>query len=154
MCIRDRFWLASYSCVFEGADMAQNGGFQIFCDNVLLFLCCALLGLGVNYTGFWVSKCCSALTLKMVSIGRNIGIVLLSPVLLGDLLSAEEFGWYMVSTCGIGLYQYIRMYPEVTEVYTLQRLCATCRRFGLGSTGESDVEAVRLLLREDVETKL
>ena len=58
-----------------------------------------------------VSKACSALTLKICAISRNIGIVMISPMLLGEVLPMSQFGWYMFSTTG-EKYQLILVYAN------------------------------------------
>merc|ERR1711865_72517 len=106
-------WMALYSYVMEYDQIIADNAFVIVSDQLPLFVAAALLGLAVNFCSFWVSKACSALTLKICAISRNIGIVMISPMLLGELLPISEFGWYMVSTAGIVLYNCIRMYPTV-----------------------------------------
>merc|ERR1711865_919118 len=108
-------WLTLISVFFEVPEMFRNGGFMIMWNNFGLFFLASILGLGVNCSVWWVSKCCSALTLKIASITRNIGIVLLSPMLLGEFVATSELMCYMVSTGGVMLYQYVRMNPEVAE---------------------------------------
>jgi hypothetical protein len=94
------FWMLCYSALMEYSDMASNNAFGILLENWFLFLAVALLGLGVNFVGFWVSKCCSVLTLKISATARNIGVVCVSTFWLGELLPADEIFWYMVSTGG------------------------------------------------------
>lgn len=127
-------WMALYSYVVEYDRMIADNALAIVMDQLHLFCSAALLGLGVNFCSFWVSKACSALTLKICAISRNIGIVMISPMLLGEVLPMSQFGWYMFSTTGIVLYNYIRMNPNVTERYTLGRL--------LGSDSDSESKAI------------
>jgi len=114
------FWLCLYSAIFEFPQMHQEGGFMILSTNWFLFVCAAILGLLINYASWWVTKCCGALTLRITSVFRNICIVCYSPMIFGDVLTVSEIFWYLFATIGIGVYQYVKLKPEVAKKVTLQ----------------------------------
>ena len=92
--------MALYSYWMEYEEMSRTNAIQIVIDNWGLILLATLLGVSVNFASFWVTQTSSALALKIAAVARNIGIVLSTPFLLGEMLPFSEFAWYMFSTGG------------------------------------------------------
>ena len=86
------FWLGIISVMTEdvGSALTKMGA------HPQLFILAGLLGFGVNLGGFLVVKTCSALTLRVLGLFRNMGIVVASAIFLGDIVTAGQFCAYML----------------------------------------------------------
>lgn len=81
----------------------------------MLFIVAGFLGFGVNLGGFLVVKTCSALTLRVLGLFRNMAIVVASAFFLGDIVTAGQYIAYMISVSGMLVYQHSRKHPELTD---------------------------------------
>lgn len=88
----------------------------------MLFILAGFLGFGVNLGGFLVVKTCSALTLRVLGLFRNMGIVVASAVFLGDIVTAGQYLAYVISVSGMLLYQHSRKHPELTDEVVMNRI--------------------------------
>ena len=51
----------------------------------------------------------SALVLKLLGTLRNVGLIGFSIWQFGDFVTAEQVGGFLVSLCGFGWFQYLKM---------------------------------------------
>uniref|UniRef100_A0A7S3NGJ4 Sugar phosphate transporter domain-containing protein n=1 Tax=Aureoumbra lagunensis TaxID=44058 RepID=A0A7S3NGJ4_9STRA len=100
-----------------------HDAFTIICQHPLLFLLASCSGLAVNLATSLFIKYTSALTLRVTSLGRNVGIVLISACIFPDSrITLEEFFGYSVCLVGCLLYQHARSDAEETIDSLSQRL--------------------------------
>lgn len=100
------FWLLIGFAVHEMPRMLEEGGLQKMADNPGLFFIAGMGGCAVNLATFCVVKSCSSLTLKVLATVRNIGIVYVSTLTLGEPLSNLEVLGYGISLVGFLAYNY------------------------------------------------
>ena len=75
---------------------------------VPLLLCASVLGVVVNYMGYFVIREGGSLTLKVLGTLRGIGLVVYSVLVLGDSLAPLEFVGYGTSLVGFLAYTVLR----------------------------------------------
>ena len=85
------------------------------CARPLLFLAASLGGVAVNLATNFMVAATSALTLRIASLVRNVGIIGFSAFIVHDsaISPMEEFG-FTLSMCGMALYQHARRHPGAT----------------------------------------
>jgi len=132
------FWLGLFSLATEDVGDAMSKLMQ----SPKLFVLAGFLGFGVNLGGFLVVKTCSALTLRVLGLFRNIGIVFASAIFLGDVVSNSQFAGYLVSVSGMLLYQHSRKHPELTDEVVIKSI----RRFVGFAKGKDDSKDLSRLL--------
>eukprot|EP00931_Biecheleriopsis_adriatica_P067532 TRINITY_DN41651_c0_g1_i1.p1 TRINITY_DN41651_c0_g1~~TRINITY_DN41651_c0_g1_i1.p1 ORF type:complete len:347 (+),score=66.00 TRINITY_DN41651_c0_g1_i1:17-1057(+) len=69
-------------------------------EHPYLFMMAAGLGILVNYSSYWVIKTCGALTLKVVSIVRNIALIVYSCLVLGEAVDEKQGLGYSIALVG------------------------------------------------------
>lgn len=138
------FGLALVSYFTEDYEDAMN----VIASNRILFLVASLSGLAVNLATNMYIKATSALTLRITSLARNVVIVLLAAAFKpGNSISVSEFAGYLVSLCGVGLYNFARINPDATVSTLLatlrsvlasrNRLAASVKNSSLSEDGDA-----------------
>eukprot|EP00756_Hemistasia_phaeocysticola_P061507 Hpha_TRINITY_DN4981_c0_g1::TRINITY_DN4981_c0_g1_i1::g.51531::m.51531 len=99
------------AALFEWGPMWQNGDLSIIGREPYTFAMAATLGVGVNYLSYAVIKATSSLTFKVVTVMRNIGLVIFGVFAFGEALGlAEAFG-FSITLSGFAWYNYLKMSP-------------------------------------------
>lgn len=107
----------------------------------LPFLAASLGGVAVNLATNLMVAATSALTLRITSLLRNIGVVLVSALVVRDAelrskISPTELLGFGLSVCGVALYQHARRHPAST-LASVGRDLADCLRAGRRRGGVS-----------------
>ena len=98
-------WCAA--CAMQGRRVRGSR----FVDCQGMFLLAGFGGFCVNLAVFLVVQACSALTLKVLATLRNIGVVYISTLRYGEVLSSKEQIGYAISLAGFAAYQYAKAHP-------------------------------------------
>jgi hypothetical protein len=101
-------WLAVLIGVFEVHHIQDNHGLAILVEHPWHFGFATLAGFAVNVLAMCVIKLASALTLKVLGICKDVGLVTFSAVLLGDHVTGLQLAGYSVSLLGFGCYNYVK----------------------------------------------
>jgi len=96
--------LASF---FEVPNALRAGALDVVAAEPLLFFLSAVLGVVVNYLGYFVIQAVGSLTLKTLGTLRNIGLVVYSVIALGEVVVQEEVVGYGVTLVGFAAYTYL-----------------------------------------------
>ena len=96
--------------------MLEKNGLRIVQQNPLTFCAAALLGFGVNFSGFLVIKLLGGLSMKVISTFRNIAIVIVSASIFGDVVTVVEALGYGISTVGIVLFNFAKLNPQANDL--------------------------------------
>lgn len=100
--------------VMEWPEMVEKHGLQIVAENPLTFGMAGLLGFGVNFSGFLCIKLLGGLSMKVISTFRNIAVVVVSASFFGDVVTWVETVGYGISTVGILLFNFAKLYPKAS----------------------------------------
>ena len=103
------FWLLVGVALHELPRMLEEGGLMKMAANPGLFFIAGMGGCAVNLATFCVVKTCSSLTLKVLATVRNIGIVYVSTLTLGDSMTNLEVLGYGISLIGFLAYNYEKL---------------------------------------------
>ena len=82
---------------------------NLILNNWYFFLFAAILGFGVNFTTFFVTKVIGALYLKALGTFRSICLVGLSAFVFSETITLQELIGYVVSLIGFALYNYVKL---------------------------------------------
>lgn len=85
-----------------------NEGVQRMLDNPFLFLLQGCMGFVVNLLILLVIKTTSSVTFKVVSMMKNVAVVVGSVPLFGNVITSLQAVGYALSICGFCAYQYAR----------------------------------------------
>jgi drug/metabolite transporter (DMT)-like permease len=106
------FWLLLYVGMFELPRIIEHKGMSVVLKAPGMFLVSGCIGFGVNGMAMAVISLASALTLKVLGICKDVGMVTLGVVLFGDKVSALQVWGYLVSLVGFAWYNHIKMAPK------------------------------------------
>eukprot|EP00775_Hariotina_reticulata_P004300 gene4300-4552_t len=101
-------WLVLLIGVFEIHHINDQHGFDIILQHHWYFVFAALAGFAVNTLAMLVIKLASALTLKVLGIGKDIGLVLAGVMFLAEHVTVLQVVGYSVSLVGCTCYNYIK----------------------------------------------
>ena len=93
----------------ELSAMIEGNALGIVAAHPAHFVAAMALGFLVNFCGFFVMQTSSALVLKLLGTLRNVGLIGFSIWQFGDFVTAEQVGGFLVSLCGFGWFQYLKM---------------------------------------------
>lgn len=105
--------LMGASVLTEYKVMYANGAFAQMVAHPALFFLTGTLGVGVNFLSYLVVQQTNSVTLKVLGAARNAGLVLLSVLYYGELVSGTQALGYAVSLCFFGLYSFLKMNKNV-----------------------------------------
>jgi drug/metabolite transporter (DMT)-like permease len=101
-------WLVLLIGVFEIHHINDQHGLDIIVQHHWYFVFAALAGFAVNTLAMLVIKLASALTLKVLGICKDIGLVMAGVMLLGEHVTMLQVAGYSVSLLGCSCYNYIK----------------------------------------------
>jgi hypothetical protein len=99
-------WLSAGSAVREWPVMLHEGGLLIIATHWGKFLAAAVMGFGVNVMGYMVIKQMGSVTLKVLAIVRNVAIVAVGVMLMGNIVTYLQAIGYFISMAGFAWYNY------------------------------------------------
>jgi drug/metabolite transporter (DMT)-like permease len=105
-------WLLLYVAMFEMPRMVEHQALSIVTKAPGMFLVSGCIGFGVNGMAMAVISLASALTLKVLGICKDVGLVTLGVVLFGDKVSALQVCGYLVSLAGFVWYNHLKLTPK------------------------------------------
>jgi hypothetical protein len=101
-------WLAVLIGVSEAHHIQDAHGLSVVAMHPWHFGFAALAGFAVNVLAMCVIKLASALTLKVMGICKDVGLVTFSAMLLGEHVTGLQLAGYGVSVLGFGCYNYVK----------------------------------------------
>jgi drug/metabolite transporter (DMT)-like permease len=101
-------WLAVLIGVSEVHQIQDAHGLSVVAMHPWHFGFAALAGFAVNVLAMCVIKLASALTLKVLGICKDVGLVTFSAMLLGEHVTGLQLAGYGVSVLGFGCYNYVK----------------------------------------------
>ena len=101
-------WMVLPALVLEVPSALHNDSFSLVSRYPLTFIASGFSGCFVNLTSFLFVRRTSSMTLKILTMARNGGLVIASAVMFGEEISAlEAFGYSGLLVC-FGLYTYVK----------------------------------------------
>lgn len=117
--IEGQYWLApasavsllSLSVLTEWSEIYATGKYTFLFDPRYrwYFFLSSTLGLFVNLSSFLVVQTTSSVTLKILGTVRNAGLVVFQVLFAQEIITANQFGAYMVTLVAFGFYNYFNM---------------------------------------------
>lgn len=104
-CPANLFFLAIGVAIFEEREIALRGDLAIVRANPWPFIAVSLLGFLVLVTTLGVIKTCGSLTFKAAGQLRNIAIILIGVVFMGEKTTLLQLSGYAMNVCGFAYYQ-------------------------------------------------
>jgi hypothetical protein len=104
-------WLFVLIGVVEAQDIRSQQALSIVVAHKWYFVFAAIAGFAVNALAMLVIKLASALTLKVLGICKDVGLVLFGVMLLGEHVAGLQMAGYAVALVGFGAYNYIKAMP-------------------------------------------
>lgn len=95
--------------MIEYEELKNGNPFEIFSENIEIMFLAGFLGFLVNIMGYFVIKTSSALVLKILSMVRNLGVILYSVVILREIVTAEQLIGMVISLAGFAAFNYLQM---------------------------------------------
>jgi hypothetical protein len=99
------------------------------------FAFAALAGFAVNALAMIVIKLASALTLKVLGVCKDVGLVTFGVLLLGENVAVLQVGGYGIALCGFAAYNYIKAFTPALPALELPKV-------GKGSKGLSRQDSI------------
>lgn len=84
-------------------------------DGAVLLIGAAVLGVAVNYVGFWVIKEVGSLSLKLLGNVRSIALVMFSYFIGESIVTAAQAAGYLISLVGLVAYYYLSSQPAAAD---------------------------------------
>ncbi len=110
ICPASLFWTWTVVIpLIEYEELKNGNALEIFSENVETMFLAGFLGFLVNIMGYFVIKTSSALVLKILSMVRNLGVILYSVVILREVVTAEQFIGMVISLAGFAAFNYLQM---------------------------------------------
>lgn len=122
-------WLIVLIGVVEAQQIQDQQALGIMVAHKWYFAFAALAGFAVNALAMLVIKLASALTLKVMGVCKDVGLVTLGVLLLGEHVAGLQVGGYAIALCGFAAYNYIKM------VAPAQALALPRQTDGIGKKG-------------------
>lgn len=101
-------WLVVLIGVVEAQEIHYQNAYAIVVAHKWYFAFAALAGFAVNALAMLVIKLASALTLKVLGLCKDVGLVAFGVLLLGEHVAGLQVGGYAVALVGFAAYNYIK----------------------------------------------
>lgn len=108
--------------------MYSAGSYQILLDNPTLFLISAFSGFFINLCSFLLVKRTSGITLKLITMARNGGLVLASALCFGETITTLETVGYAGLLFFFGAYTVIKQQESVEAGWAVAPLGTGLKR--------------------------
>jgi hypothetical protein len=119
--------------------MYSAGSYQILLDNPALFLVSAFSGFFVNLTSFLLVKRTSGITLKLITMARNGGLVLASALCFGETITVLEAVGYAGLLFFFGAYTVIKQQENQEAARAAGLIAKGLKRVDFGlDNGDTD----------------
>jgi len=128
--------LLALAAVLEWPKMIAAGDHLILCNRPQWFFSAAMLGLLVNFSGFFVVQATSSLTCKILNTARCIGLVFVGAVWYGEAVMPMELFGYSLALVGFMGYNIVQLFPDLGEQLERiaeRRCCCSAERKGSGA---------------------
>lgn len=101
-------WMLPFALIGEVPTAIRRDSFALVYQHPMLFIGAGFSGFFVNITGFLIVKRTSSMTLKLLTMTRNGGLVLASGLFFGETITAlEGVGYGGLMVC-FGLYTWVK----------------------------------------------
>lgn len=140
-------WMVLIAGVTEALPIHQAGALHDIAKHPLALAASAAAGFGANAMAMLVISLSGALTLKCLGLAKDVGLVVVGVVLLGEVVSTSQGLGYGISLLGFLLYNAARMWAGSKQLgvsphlHSLQDSSSSSRAAGRGSkpaTGGTD----------------
>jgi drug/metabolite transporter (DMT)-like permease len=103
-------WLLLLIGLVEGQAIREQQALSIVAAHKWYFAFAALAGFAVNALAMMVIKLASALTLKVLGVCKDVGLVTFGVLLLGENVAVLQVGGYGIALSGFAAYNYIKAF--------------------------------------------
>ena len=93
-----------------------------------IFVLASCGGLAVNMSTSMMVRATSALTLRITALARNVAVIGISTLVLGEPVTFQECAGYTISVAGMLVYQHSRLHPNETLGTALAAIKARLKR--------------------------
>jgi len=107
--------LLTLAAALEWPSMINAGDHLILRERPLWFFGAAVLGLLVNFTGFFVVQATSSLTVKILNQARCIGLIIVGLFWYGEVVSSFQAAGYSIAVVGFIAYNWLQVFPDSGE---------------------------------------
>lgn len=97
------------SVILEFPRLLASGKYVLIFENLPLFLLAGVSGFFVNIATFFVIKRTNAVMIKVMSTARNAGLVFISVLFYGEIVTSTQGLGYLCCLVFFGLYNYYKM---------------------------------------------
>ena len=126
-----------------GTEMDQNeilAPLDAIAQSPELFLAASIVGVLVNYLGYFVIREVGSLTLKILGTFRNLGLIAYGLLFLREVLAPMQCVGYAVSLIAFVAYSYFKTLPSAQGAVSTQAIDAETKQTGVDSH-ENDISA-------------
>mmetsp|Transcript_15323 Transcript_15323/g.47460 ORF Transcript_15323/g.47460 Transcript_15323/m.47460 type:complete len:333 (+) Transcript_15323:304-1302(+) len=102
-------WMWGLAMFIEVPRLLERGDQRVLAERWYVFLGAAVLGFAVNVASFLVIKRTSSVMVKILGTARNAGLVLLSALVMGEEVTAQQAAGYALCLGFFGAYNYYKM---------------------------------------------
>ncbi|KAJ9466402.1 putative sugar phosphate/phosphate translocator [Diplonema papillatum] len=121
-------FLALAAVFLEWPTLVQERHYLLVFQNPLSFTAAATLGLAINFLTFYVIQVTSSLTLKILGMLRNIGLVFVGVLSYKERVPLSEATGFVVSLLGLVLYNYFKANPAANDMAHVRLKQLVCPR--------------------------
>ena len=115
-CPANFFFLCIGIAVFEEKSLTEPENYGRVVNNPLPYVVVSCMGFGVILTTLGVIQTCGSLTFKAAGQVRNVGIVFVSIVMFGDVVTAQQACGYAINLIGFFMYQYVKSREDLAAL--------------------------------------
>lgn len=115
-------WLLLLMGLVEGQAIHQQQALTIVAAHKWLFVFAAVAGFVVNSLAMMVIKLASALTLKVLGVCKDVGLVTFGVLLLGEEVAILQIGGYCTALCGLAAYNRVKGVTHVAPALDLPKV--------------------------------
>ena len=115
-CPANFFFLSIGVAVFEQREITLRGDLRIVRENPMPFIAVSVLGFIVMVTTLGVIKTCGSLTFKAAGQVRNVAIIMLSVIFMGEKTTVLQLVGYAMNVMGFAYYQKYKTDEDVGKL--------------------------------------
>ena len=135
-------FLALAAVVLEWGDMIRSGDVWQVVQNPFTFIAAATLGLAINFLTFMVIQETSSLSLKVLGMARNLGLVFIGVTFYHEIVPTQEAMGFACTLCGLVAYYHCKANNEHNERVhsTLVRCCCPKKKRNEDDNDDGEAE--------------
>lgn len=121
------------AAIHEWPRLLSRGDLYKVSESPVYFAIAALVGFAVNFIGFLVVQATSTLTMKILSVVRCIGLVVVGVLVYRETCTMQQSIGYTVALVGFTGYNYVQLFPESvasSEEMTSRRNVSAATSYG------------------------